>query len=338
MMRLIFLPLCLFAFFSFIACNDSNPATGDDPLLQQAPYRELSDSIRQQPRKGHLYAQRGELLWKNGLTNPALKDAIQAWQLEPNEDHGDLLCAIAGMAQLQDSLLPYLTDINRRFPRNIFFRNQLAEGYAARGNYRQALAHNDTILAADTINAVPWLNRGKYFALLQDTAQAIAALEKCNAVAGRLFVTGELANLYALTGHKKTIAFCDQLLQADSTGRNGEALYYKGIYYTSTKQPAQALRQFDECIKRDYTLKEAYIEKGALLYDQQQYDNALQTFQTLQKIFNTFPDAYYWMGKCQEAKNNKSDAVLNYQKCIALDKNFTEAAEGLKRLGGTMPK
>jgi tetratricopeptide (TPR) repeat protein len=333
--------LLLLIFFSpalLLSCNDKNAATAGNSLLLQPPYDAVSDSIRRAPGNAALYARRSELLWKNGYAELAMKDAIKAWELDKNENNGDLLCAIAGMEGLQDSVLNYISDISSRFPGNIFFRNQLAEGYAAKGNYTTALAHSDTILLSDSGNALAWLNRGKYLALLSDTAQAIVALEKSNAASGQLFVTGELANLYALTANEKTIPFCNALLKADSSGKNGEAFYYKGIYYAVKQQPAAALQQFDECIKRDYTFKEAYIEKGAVQYEQKLYDAALQTFQTLQKIFNTYPDAYYWMGMCYEAKGDKAEAIANYQKTIALDKKFTQAVERLKALGGKMPE
>ena len=45
-----------------------------------------------------------------------------------------------------------------------------------------------------------------------------------------------------------------------------------------------------------------------------------------------FPDAYYWMGICQEALGQTEEAKLNYQKAYGLDKTFTEAKEAAEKI------
>ncbi len=66
---------------------------------------------------------------------------------------------------------------------------------------------------------------------------------------------------------------------------------------------------------------------------QKKIPEALQVFRTLSSVKNTYPDAYYWMAKCYEAMNNKTEAVSNYQKALTLDPKLKEAAAALKRLG-----
>ena len=38
------------------------------------------------------------------------------------------------------------------------------------------------------------------------------------------------------------------------------------------------------------------------------------------------------IGRCYEATGRNQEAVIYYRQALALDKNFTEAADGIKRL------
>ena len=75
------------------------------------------------------------------------------------------------------------------------------------------------------------------------------------------------------------------------------------------------------------------MEKGFLYYDNKKIKEALQVFQTLSKIKNTYADGYYWLAKCYEAMGNKTEAIANYQKSLILDPKLKEATEALQRLG-----
>jgi tetratricopeptide (TPR) repeat protein len=49
-------------------------------------------------------------------------------------------------------------------------------------------------------------------------------------------------------------------------------------------------------------------------------------------VSNTDPDAYYWLGRCYEATQNRNEAISNYQKAFALDKTFTDAKDAIEKL------
>ena len=92
------------------------------------------------------------------------------------------------------------------------------------------------------------------------------------------------------------------------------------------------MNQFNEAIQHDYYYLNDYIEKGRIFYDQKKYAEALKVFELANTISATFPDAYYWMGRSQEAMGQKEEAKLNYQRAYGLDKSFTEAKEAADRL------
>ena len=68
------------------------------------------------------------------------------------------------------------------------------------------------------------------------------------------------------------------------------------------------------------------------MFDQKNYKEAFKVFDLAATVSSTFPDAYYWIGRCQEAMGQKQDAKLNYQRAYGLDKTFTEAKEAADRI------
>ncbi len=108
--------------------------------------------------------------------------------------------------------------------------------------------------------------------------------------------------------------------------------YYKGIYFSNINDKAKALSLFDQALQHNYYYLNAYIEKGRILYEQKKFGDALKTFQLANTISATFPDAYFWIGKCQEAMGQKEEAKLNYERAYGLDNTFTEAKEAADKL------
>ena len=69
--------------------------------------------------------------------------------------------------------------------------------------------------------------------------------------------------------------------------------------------------------------------------EQKQFDEALKIFNMAATVSNTDSDAYFWMGRCYEAINQKDKAIENYQRALALEPNFYEAETRLHNLQGS---
>jgi tetratricopeptide (TPR) repeat protein len=92
------------------------------------------------------------------------------------------------------------------------------------------------------------------------------------------------------------------------------------------------MEQFDKCIRMDWKFADAYIEKGIILYEQKNIDEALQTFKMANTVSAVNADGYYWQARCYELIGKKDEAIDNYAKAYALDKDFIEAKQALDRL------
>jgi tetratricopeptide (TPR) repeat protein len=188
------------------------------------------------------------------------------------------------------------------------------------------------MLQTDSLDFEAWYEKGLLEEKNSDTADAILALRKAYAIQPLNTYGLELAHLYAETRNAAALPICDAILKKDSAHDLLDPFFIKGIYFSNTVQYKKAIIQFDSCINRDWKFTDAYLEKGIALFKQKQYQPALLSFQMTIKVSQTYADGYFWIGRCYEATGLKQEAILYYREALALDKEFTEAAEGIKRL------
>ena len=201
------------------------------------------------------------------------------------------------------------------------------------GNYKVALEQVDSLLAHDKGNYALWFKKAQISEHAGDTTSAIrfynAALNIYQAPDGLL----ALANLYAETKNPKTIEIC-QHIDEMRLGRDYDAYtaFFAGVYFARIGTNDKAIQLFDKSIDNNYTLMDAYIEKGYIYYETKKFNEALNVFSTAVSVNNRFADAYYWQGKCLEALNKKQEAINKYQQALTLDNTITEAQEAIKRI------
>jgi len=309
-------------------------STESDPLLRNAPYADLTDSIRQWPRKADYYYRRGQLLFQNNEKDYAKKDLRQAWKLEQREDIA-LSLASALRNESDDSAFVFLQQAREALPESLPLAVGLARGYQQKKRLDAALELCENILKVypnqlDALSLKADLLQGQ-----GKDAQALATLEAAyNYAPGDAELAHNLAFALAQAGHPRALRLADSLIGADRQGIHAEPYFFKALYYETVNRNEEALRLLDEAIRRDYTFFDAHMEKGELQYRQKQYAEALRTFERVQTISPTYADAYYWMGRCQEALGLKAEARLNYQRALGLDKEHEPAKAKVKEPGG----
>jgi len=162
--------------------------------------------------------------------------------------------------------------------------------------------------------------------------QSLSVLEKRYAlVPSDPVLAYDLAYAYAEAGNAKVLRLTDSLIKA-RTPEFEKAYYTKADYFSRINNEKEALKNYDAAIAANLHFLDAQIDKGRLLFHQKQYDAALKTFATGQKISPAEPMFYFWIAKTQEAMGNKADAKTNYQRAYSLDKTLTDAKEAAARL------
>lgn len=317
---------------SVIACNEQEPAGKTVDILNRAPFKTISDSIRRFPDMPDMYLERAVRLSQHNQLDLATADFKKTWEL--SQDPGVALEYVSNLLLVNKvpEAMNVLKECAAKFPENSEFNRRLGEVYAEMGNTDAALKQFEDIINKEPENFEAWYDKGNVLAKRKDTAGAIQALERSFALQPINFTGIALANLYIGKKDPKALKVCDYLIARDSSGLQTDAVYAKGIFYSETGKPGLALEQFEECIKRDWKLTDAYIEKGIIFYEQKKLDTALKTFNMSVTVSNTNADGYFWIGRCYEELKDNNKAIENYQRALSLDRTFIEASERIKRL------
>ena len=214
-------------------------------------------------------------------------------------------------------------------------RFQLAFALDSIGMYQQALQQMDSLIQKDSLNYGFWFAKGNIAEDARDTLLAMNSYARAAHIYESPDALLALANLYAETKNERAIQVCSRV-KLLGLGRNYDAscAFIVGVYYARIRKPDEAIKYFDECIANNYTYMEAYIEKGLLFFDKQQYEKALGVFHFASTVNNLYADAYYYQARCYEMLNKKDSAILMFRQSLQLDPNMQEAREHLKGLSG----
>jgi tetratricopeptide (TPR) repeat protein len=139
---------------------------------------------------------------------------------------------------------------------------------------------------------------------------------------------------YAENGDPETLTYADELLrQTELSSFTSDILIMKVIYLGKQKKYKAAETLCDLIIKNDYTYLQAYLEKGWLLFEQNKFNEALKVFELATIVKNNFGEAYFWKGRCYQKLQQPDEAILEFQKALALDPALEEARTELKSMG-----
>jgi tetratricopeptide (TPR) repeat protein len=333
-LRTLFLAVCC-SFLLCAGCNNRDNGNNDrTAILHHPPYAALTDSIRQAngSAAADLYFRRAELLSRNNKHELAADDYGRSWELKPGETTGFRYASTLSITGHTNQAIQLLQECRQRFPSSPVFSSMLGELLQQSGKDQEALGIYDAMLSKDSLDNETWYEKGLLLEKIHDTVPAIAALHRAYTLQPVNTYGLELAHLYAENRNPAALPICDEILRKDSAHALLDPLFIKGIYYSNIAQYKKAIVLFDSCIGRDWKFTDAYLEKGIALYEQNRYDSALSIFQMTIRVSNTYPDGYYWAGRCYEATGRSDRAVLYYRQALALDKDFSEAAERIKHL------
>ena len=219
-------------------------------------------------------------------------------------------------------------------PDSVGLRLQYAFALDSLNRHKEALQQINILTSKDSSNYGLWFAQGNIAEDAQDTQLAIKSYAKAAHIYEAPDALLALANLYAEQKNDRAILLCSRVKEL-GLGRDYDAncAFIIGVYYARKHDMNNALKYFDECIANSYTYMEAYIEKGLLYFDAQQYDKALQVFQMASTVNNLYADAYYYQARCYEMMNKKDSAVTFFKQSLQIDPTMKEAREHLKQLG-----
>jgi len=319
--------------FLLVSCNNNDEAAAPgDEVLSQPPYSTVTDSLKKEPKNAELYFRRAIMLNRNNLPDLALRDFEHAWAQAKEEKYAVSISNIL-LDIKSDSAIVFANEALKKFPESLLLHLALVRAYDARNMTDQALAACDRLLAKQPDQVNTLMLKASLLEKKEDSSGMIDVLEKAHLLLpASLEISEKLAYQYAESKNSKAPALADSLIMNDTLKLHPGFYYIKGLYYSNIKDRANAIRLFDETIRHDHRYLNAYIEKGKILLDQKKTAEAFKTFQLANTVSPAFPDAWFWMGKCQETMGQKEEAKLNYEKAYGLDRTFQEAKEAAERL------
>ena len=314
------------------SCNDKGTDSPFGEILNRPPYAGLTDSIKQEPENDELFFRRAVLFNTNNLPEPALADFKTAWEIKKDERYAYGISNLL-LDKKPDSAILFLKQSLADLPNSFLLQLTLARSYDAQGRTDEALKLCNEILQKNPEQVDVIKMKAALLSKKGNIAEAISILEKAYQLTPYdIDLNYDLAYKYAENKNAKVIILCDSLIRIDTLNLHAEPYYYKGIYFSNINNKEKALALFDDAIKHDYNYLNAYIEKARVLYDQKKFGDALKAAQLANTISPKFPDAYFWVAKCQEAMGQKEEATINYQRAYGLDNSFTEAKEAADKL------
>ncbi len=314
------------------SCNDKGTDSPFGEILNQPPYAVLTDSIKQEPENDELFFRRAVLLNTNNLPEPALADFKMAWSIKKDERYAYGISNLL-LDKKTDSAILFLKQSLNDLPNSFLLQLTLARSFDAQGRTDEALKLCNDILQKNPEQVDVIKMKATLLSKKGNIAEAISILEKAYQLTPYdIDLNYDLAYKYAENKNAKVIILCDSLIKIDTLNLHAEPYYYKGIYFSNINNKERALALFDDAIKHDYNYLNAYIEKARVLYDQKKFSEALKAARLANTISPKFPDAYFWVAKCQEALGQKEEAKINYQRAYGLDNSFTEAKEAADKL------
>lgn len=321
-----------FLMLLLLGCNNNKSFSQYDEILSQPLFSSITDSIRKEPGRDDLYFRRAVLLNKNNFPEPALADFRKAWSLAKEESYAVGVSNIL-LEKKPDSAIVFLNEAIKEIPNSLFLQISLARSYDALNKTDEALKVCNDMLEKEPGQVNALLLKADLLEKKGDIANMISSLEKAyNIVPFNREISNKLAYQYAESKNAKALAIADSLISKDSLNIHAEPYYVKGMYYSNINDKAKAIQLFDATIKKDHRFLNAYIEKGKILLDQKKTNEALKTFQLANTITPSFPDAWYWIGRCQEILGDKAEAKQSYEKAYELDNTFTEAKEAAEKV------
>ncbi len=230
-----------------------------------------------------------------------------------------------------------LTEVVRQYPDSTLLVENLAQYYRDNGNYDKAIQTVNTVIGKDSLNGRLWDIKATLHFEDGDTLAAIRSYERSIDLDPQPGVIISLGALYAQTKNPLALVMADGLLFANKAQAEKEALFIKGLYYSSMNDKKTAITFFDKCLALNFSFMEAYREKANALYSLGKYNEALQVLDRAVTLQNNFDEGYFFMGRNLEKLNRLPEAIEMYQRALMYDPEYIEAKQALSKLGVKAP-
>jgi tetratricopeptide (TPR) repeat protein len=324
------LTFCLFLVLLW-GCVNSPLSTDHSPQITNI--EKLTKEIEADPKNADLYNERAKYYLEQKQNDNALDDINKALQINP--DKSGYYCTLSDCYFAKGSVLKCTEALEKALnidPKNTEALLKIAELNFFFKKYNKTYEFIKKALDIDKFNPKAYFMRGMALKENGDTAKAVADLQTSTEQDPKnieAFV--QLGLLYSAKKSKLAIAYFDNALNIDP--KSIEARYAKGMFYQENGDYNNAIESYNTIIQTNPNYKYAYFNLGYIhLVYLKVYDIAIDYFTKAIKCDANYFEAYYNRGYSFEMRGDMVNAKADYKKALELKTNYQKAIDGLNRI------
>ena len=331
--------ISLFFIVLIISCGPTSEpgktAKSGDTL--QIQIKAISEKIGATPSDGGLYNRRASLYLADHQNDKALNDINKAIQTDPRKPAyyitlSDIYLNMGKPDKCGEALKKAIElDPNS---------NETLLKYARLSliikEYKTAFVTINKCLKIDAFNPRAYFILGLTFLETGDTVAAVNEFKKTvDQDQNHYEALLELGELYAMKKDNLAAGYYQNALHIRPNDK--VALYLLGMFYQDTRQFDQAVATYQALQKADSTYRNAPFNIGFIyMVYLKDFPKAVDYFSNAMKTDPGYYEALYNRGYAYELMGENKKAYDDYQKTLKIHPNYEKAVEGLNRLDRVM--
>lgn len=335
LITVVFSAACLF----IISCNQDQQALekgATDSLASKdaldPQIMALTEKIKSDPGNAENFFLRSNVFMGLGNIAASFSDMSAAISLDSgNVKYYFAIADIYLKGGSADGAIGAFQQIIKSDPENTEALLKMSKVYFYMRSYQNSMQQLNRVQEMGMDNFESWFVRGLNFKEMGDTARAITSFQK-SVQAKPDFYDGymQLGLMTSKSRGPMAAQYFDNAIRIDSTVT--EAYYAKAMFYQDHREFENAKSVYQQLIRINPQYELSYFNLGYVYILQDSIDKAYRMFDYAIKVKPVYAEAYYYRGLCSSEKGNTDQAMADFRQALTLKPDYTPAQEELNRL------
>lgn len=320
MQKIKFIIIC-FVFFGFLSCNSDKTKDNMPPenVLEGANnIQKLNESIKDKPTAPNYYSRykyyfdKGEYtLAMEDLNNALVKDSVNANYLFAKVKLLRKMHRVPQAIKFAQSAERYLSS-------NQDFYISMAEMLFILKEYQRALDFCNRALQLSPFSADAYFYKGLIYTEIGDTTTAISSFE--TTIEQNTEYAEAYNNLVMIYNAQKKYELAKQYATSGLRFASQDAFinYNAGVTFYHLNQIDTSAYFYKKAILADSSMYLAHFNLGSYYFNMQQYTDAVDYFENVIRLNKEMKDAYYYAALCHQYTENWDMAQKRFENGRAL--------------------
>jgi tetratricopeptide (TPR) repeat protein len=292
----------------------------------------MSKQISKNPTDAELYFSRGNVFYQMHQLTLAAADLHKAIELDSTKTSYYLTFADINIdAHFIKVALQYLQKAKKIEPTNRELAFKLAKTYLYLKEYDAVITETNSVLAVDQTNSDAYFLQGMVWKEKSDTIKALTLFKVAadnNPDNYNAYMQLGLLNMY----RNKNLAekYLQNALRIDSSKYEGN--YALAMLYQQYGDYKKTIAIYKKMILKTPEEVQPVYNLGCVYFNMDSMERAFNHFNLAINISPTSADAFYMRGLCWQKRNNKTQAIRDFESALKLRNDFREALEALGKL------